>query len=106
MICSSEKRFFTSNLLVVEELRIGLQTVALLNLGGRRQHIESGQIVSRTKAEMRKEHGLRPDSLDSLVAGPIQISRGWRLAPRSLLGGGAAVDFSLVQTNGQCQLER
>ena len=34
---------------------------------------------------MREEHGLRPDSLDSLVAGRIQTSRGWQLAPRSLL---------------------
>jgi len=41
------------------------------------QHIESGRVVSRTKAEMREEHGLRPDSLDSLVAGRIQTSRGW-----------------------------
>jgi len=52
------------------------------------QHVESGRIVSRTKAEMREEYGLRPDSLDSLVAGRIQTSRGWRLAPRSLLGEG------------------
>ena len=37
---------------------------------------------------MREEHGLRPDSLDGLVAGRIQTSRGWRLAPRSLLGEG------------------
>lgn len=43
---------------------------------------------SRTKLEMREEHGLRPDSLDGLVAGCIQTSRGWRLAPRSLLGEG------------------
>lgn len=50
------------------------------------QHVESGRIVSRTKLEMREEHGLRPDSLDGLVAGRIQTSRGWRLAPRSLLG--------------------
>lgn len=53
------------------------------------QHVASGRIVSRTKAEMREEHGLRPDSLDGLVAGRIQTSRGWRLAPRSLLGEGA-----------------
>ena len=52
------------------------------------QHVESGRIVSRTKAEMREEHGLRADSLDSLVAGRIQTSRGWRLAPRSMLGEG------------------
>lgn len=50
------------------------------------QHVASGQIVSRTKAEMREEHGLRPDSLDGLVVGRIQTSGGWRLAPRSLLG--------------------
>lgn len=52
------------------------------------QHIESGRIVFRTKLEMREEHGLRPTSLDGLVAGRIQTSQGWRLAPRSLLGGG------------------
>lgn len=52
------------------------------------QHVVSGRIVSRTRLEMREEHGLRPDSLDSLVAGRIQSSRGWRLAPRSLLGAG------------------
>jgi len=50
------------------------------------QQVASGRIVSRTKAEMREGHGLRSDSLDSLVAGRIQTSRGWRLAPRSLLG--------------------
>ncbi len=50
------------------------------------QHVASGRIVSRTKAEMRAEQGLRPNSLDSLVAGRIQTSGGWRLAPRSLLG--------------------
>lgn len=37
---------------------------------------------------MREEHGLRADSLDGLVAGRIQTSRGWRLAPRSVLGEG------------------
>lgn len=52
------------------------------------QHIESGRIASRTKLEMREEFGLKPDALDSLVAGRIQTSRGWRLAPRSLLGKG------------------
>lgn len=50
------------------------------------QQSESGRIVSRTKAEMGEKHGLRPDSLDSLVAGRVQTSRGWRLAPRPLLG--------------------
>jgi hypothetical protein len=35
---------------------------------------------------MREEHGLLPALLDSLVAGCIQTSWGWRLAPRSLLG--------------------
>ena len=50
------------------------------------EHVASGRIVSRTKAEMREEHGLRPDSLDSFVAGRIQTFRGWRLAPRNLLG--------------------
>lgn len=50
------------------------------------QHIESGRIVSRTKAEMREEHGLRPDSLNGLLAGRIQTSWGWRMAPQSLLG--------------------
>jgi len=30
----------------------------------------------------------QPDSLDDLVAGRVQTSRGWRLAPRSLLGEG------------------
>lgn len=52
------------------------------------QHAESGRIVSRTKLEMREEYDLRADSLDGLVAGRIQTSRGWRLAPRSLLGEG------------------
>lgn len=52
------------------------------------QHIVSGRIVSRTKAEMCQQYGLKSDSLDSLVAGRIQTSRGWRLAPRSLLGEG------------------
>ena len=52
------------------------------------QHVASGRIVSRTQLEMREEHGLRPTSLDGLVAGRIQTSRGWRLAPRSLLGEG------------------
>ncbi|WP_341809506.1 hypothetical protein WMO32_05545 [Xanthomonas oryzae pv. oryzicola] len=50
------------------------------------QHIESGLIFSRTKLEMRQEHGLLPTSLDGLAAGRIQTSRGWRMAPRSLLG--------------------
>ena len=50
------------------------------------QHIKSGLIVSRTKLQMRQEQGLLPTSLDGLVAGRIQTSRGWRLAPRSLLG--------------------
>lgn len=50
------------------------------------QHIASGRVVSRTKAEMRKEHDLRPDSLDALVAGRIRTSRGWLLAPQNLLG--------------------
>lgn len=50
------------------------------------QHVASGRIVSRSKLEMRGEEGLRPDSLDSLVSGRIQTSRGWQLAPRSLLG--------------------
>ena len=49
-------------------------------------HLESGRIVSRAKLEMREEHGLRADFLDGLVAGRIQTSRGWRRAPRSLLG--------------------
>lgn len=53
------------------------------------QHVASGRIVSRTKLEMREEYGLRPDSLDGLVAGRIQTSRGWRLAPRSVLGEGS-----------------
>ena len=35
---------------------------------------------------MREEQGLRPDSLDGLVAVCIQNFRGWRLAPRSILG--------------------
>lgn len=52
------------------------------------QHVASGRIVSRTKLEMREEYGLRPTSLDGLVAGRIQTSQGWRLAPRSLLGEG------------------
>lgn len=50
------------------------------------QHVASGRIVSRAKHEMRDEYGLKPESLDSLVAGRIQTSQGWRLAPRSLLG--------------------
>ena len=49
------------------------------------QHVESGRIVSRTKAEMREEHGLRPDSLDGRGRAYPEL-RGWRLAPRSLLG--------------------
>ncbi len=52
------------------------------------QHVASWRIVSRTKLEMREEHGLRPTSLDGLVAGRIQTSHGWRLAPRWLLGEG------------------
>lgn len=35
------------------------------------QHVTSGRIVSRTKTEMRDEYGLKPDSLDSHVAGRI-----------------------------------
>lgn len=50
------------------------------------QHVESRRTVSRTEAEMREGHGLWSDSLDGLMAGRIQISRGRRLAPRSLLG--------------------
>lgn len=58
------------------------------------QHIASERIVSRTKLEMRQERGLRPDSLDGLVAGRIKICRGWRLAPRSLLGESPTWSFS------------
>lgn len=47
---------------------------------------------------MQEEHGLRPDSLDSLVAGRIQTSRGWRLAPRSLPALDLSVDHSAIQT--------
>lgn len=50
------------------------------------QHNASGRIVSRTKLEMREEFGLKPDALDCLVSGCTRTSRGWRLAPRSLLG--------------------
>lgn len=52
------------------------------------QYVASGLIVSQTKLEMRQQYGLKPDALDGLVAGRIQTSRGWRLAPRSLLGEG------------------
>lgn len=45
-----------------------------------RQHVESERIVSR-QSRMPEGEGLRPDSLDGLVAGRIQASRGWRLAP-------------------------
>lgn len=49
------------------------------------QRIESRRIVSRTKREMREEFGLEDESLDSLVAGRIKASQGWKLAPRPLL---------------------
>lgn len=50
------------------------------------QHIASGRVVVRTKAEMREEYGLTAGALDDLAAGRSKTSRGWRLAPRSLLG--------------------
>ena len=50
------------------------------------QHVPSGRIVTMTKRDLQEEFGLKPHALDSLVAGRIQTSRGWRLAPRSLLG--------------------
>ena len=50
------------------------------------QHVSSWRIVSGTKLEMRQQYGLKADALDSLVTGRIHMSRGWRLAPRSLLG--------------------
>jgi hypothetical protein len=36
---------------------------------------------------MRQQYGLKPDALSSLLC-HSQTSRGWRLAPRSLLGEG------------------
>ncbi|WP_277380839.1 hypothetical protein [Stenotrophomonas maltophilia] len=57
------------------------------------QHVASWRIVSRTKREMREEHGPRPDSLDGLVAGRIQTFRDCRLAPRNLLGKGPGCIF-------------
>lgn len=59
------------------------------------QHIASGQIVSRTKREMREEFGLRADSLDAIVAGRTATSLGWRLAPAVSLGRGPAVGVSV-----------
>lgn len=46
---------------------------------------QPGLMCAGHKLEMREEHGSRPDSLNGLVAGRIQTSRGWPLAPRSLL---------------------
>ncbi len=48
---------------------------------------------------MREEHGLRPELLESLVAGRIQTSRGWQLAPRSLLGEGPRWIFPRLRFN-------
>lgn len=65
------------------------------------QHVASGRIVSRTKLEMREEHGPRHDSLDCLVAGRIQISRGWRLAPQPCWArgrGGSSPDYASIGT--------
>lgn len=50
------------------------------------QNIASGRVVVRTKVEMREEYGLTAGALDDLAAGRSKTSRGWRLAPRSLLG--------------------
>ena len=50
------------------------------------QNIASGRVVVRTKVEMRAEYGLTAGALDDLAAGRSKTSRGWRLAPRSLLG--------------------
>lgn len=49
------------------------------------QHIES---ADRLPDQARNAPGTRPaaTSLDGLAAGRIQTSRGWRMAPRSLLG--------------------
>ncbi len=52
------------------------------------QRVSSGQIVSRTKLEMRQQFGLNPHALDDLVAGRIQTSGGWRIAPCVVLSGG------------------
>ena len=52
------------------------------------QRVSTGQIVSRTKLEMRQQFGLKPHALDDLVAGRVQTSRGWRIAPSALLSGG------------------
>lgn len=50
------------------------------------QNIASGRVVVRTKVEMREEYGLTAGALDDLAAERSKTSRGWRLAPRSLLG--------------------
>ncbi|KTF37966.1 hypothetical protein [Xanthomonas vesicatoria] len=62
-----------------------------LSLAARRVRTDS---LSRTKLEMREEHGLRANSLDGLLAGRIETSRSWRLALRSLLGKGLRCFFS------------
>lgn len=45
-----------------------------------------GILRTRTKREMRQKFGLKADALNSLVTDENKISRGWRRAPRSLLG--------------------
>jgi hypothetical protein len=57
------------------------------------QHIDSGRIVFRTKLEMRQQLGLKAPALDDLVAGRIQTSRGWRIAPCALLSDGPRWKF-------------
>ncbi|WP_146910182.1 hypothetical protein [Arenimonas daejeonensis] len=47
------------------------------------QRVSSGQIVSRTKLEMRQQFGLKSPALDDLVAGRIQTSRGGESRPAS-----------------------
>ena len=50
------------------------------------QNIASGRVVVRTKVEMRGEYGLTAGALDDIAAGHSKTSRGWRLAPQSMLG--------------------
>lgn len=52
------------------------------NRSYRWRHLASGQIVTRTKLEMREEYGLKADALDSLVAGRSRTSQGWALEPK------------------------
>lgn len=66
----------------------------------RLQHIASGRIVLQTKLEMREKYGLRPPSLDSLVAGRIQTSTGLAARAAAPAGREPAVDISLALNDG------